>query len=122
MFRILKNNGIFVNYSLNKQWFIKLIYRLLGKNYHEVGNIPGNFYLARASDIQLEIVKKYFGKNVLRRYSEIFFTPEFKVRFPGKRASVIGFLDSYLSNFWGVFSSVARQQSYHVRKDQTVVK
>lgn len=115
-FRVLKNGGIFANYSLNIQWPIKLVYRLFGKQYHEKGNIPGMFYLARASSEQLKTIKTIFGNQVSKRYSEILFSPELKIIFPGRKSSFIGILDSYFSNNFGFFSGLARQQSYHAKK------
>jgi ubiquinone/menaquinone biosynthesis C-methylase UbiE len=115
-FRILKNGGAFANYSLNTQWPIKLIYRLFGKGYHESGNIPGSFYLARASATQVEIIGSVFDDNVNKRYSEILFSPELKMTLAGRNNSILGVIDIHLSNNLGLLSGLARQQSYHVKK------
>ena len=113
--RVLKKDGLFANYSLNNQYFIKFIYIILGKEYIVQGNSP-RFYLSRASKEQKNIVSEVFNKNVQTRHSEIIFKPELKISFLGKENSIFGILDSYLSNNIGFASSFARQQSYHIYK------
>jgi ubiquinone/menaquinone biosynthesis C-methylase UbiE len=115
-YRVLKNGGVFANYSFNRQWIIRIIYLLFCKKYHVSGYIPGIYFMARASNIQLKIVKKIFGTDCKQRYTEILFSPEIKVRFPGKLSSVSGYIDSSLSNSFDWFSGLARQQSYHTKK------
>jgi ubiquinone/menaquinone biosynthesis C-methylase UbiE len=113
-YRVLKNNGVFANYSLNDQSALKTIYKLIRKQYHSVGFINNAFYLERFSKSQIETIKKVFGKPGSKRYSEIIFKPSLKFTLPGK-ANLIGKVDSWLSSsYWG--SSIARQMSYHVRK------
>ena len=115
--RVLKNGAAFANYSFNTQWFVRMVYLLLGKKYHINGYIPEVYFMARASNIQFEMIKAIFGTNeVKRRYTEILFSPELKVNFPGKLFSLSGLVDAYLSNNSGWFSGFARQQSYHVIK------
>ena len=58
--RVLKPQGLFANYSLNNHALIKLIYLTMGKHYHIKGNIPGEFYLERASQQQLEQIEEIF--------------------------------------------------------------
>lgn len=115
-FRVLKSGGIFANYSLNIQSIFRLFYRLLGKNYHIEGYIPGRFYLARASSGQIDIIKSVFSGKVTKRYSEILFKPEIKMSFSGRENSITGIMDSRLSNSIGLFSGLARQQSFHTKK------
>jgi ubiquinone/menaquinone biosynthesis C-methylase UbiE len=115
-FRILRPGGVLANYSLNVQSGLRLIYRILGKNYHVRGVIPGKFYLARASTEQLDIVETIFSNEVIQRYTEVIFIPELKVKFTGREDSFFGLIDAYLSNKKGFFSSVARQQSFHTSK------
>jgi len=113
--RVLKKGGLFANFSLNNQFFIRFIYKLLGREYIVQGNSP-RFYLSRASQEQKDMVSGIFEQHVQIRYSEIIFKPELKISFSGKEHSIFGMLDSYLSNNIGFASSFARQQSYHVYK------
>jgi len=119
-FRILKHNAVFSNYSFNNQIAIKWIYKLFGKNYHETGvvNVEGGFHLDRASKKQLFFVESRFNSRVRIRFSEVLFSPELGISFMGKTRSLLGIVDSFLSNNKGLFSSIARQQSYHVRANK----
>lgn len=114
IYRVLKHEGVFCNYSFNVQTIIKMIYILFGKDYHENGITDEGIHLDRASKKQLEYVKRKFNNSVEQRVSEILFSPELGVTFPGKINSKIGLIDSYLSNNKGIFSSIARQKSYCV--------
>lgn len=114
--RVLKSGGVFVNYSLNIQAVFRFLYGLLGKSYHIEGKIPGRFYLARASSRQVEIIKAVFCSEVTKRYSEIIFKPELKLSFSGSEKSIAGIIDSHLSSSFGLFSGLARQQSFHTKK------
>lgn len=113
--RVLKKDGLFANYSLNNQFVIRFIYKLLGREYIVQGNSP-RFYLSRASQEQKDMVSEIFEQHVQIRHSEIIFKPELKISFSGKENSIFGMLDSYLSNNIGFASSFARQRSYHVYK------
>ena len=114
--RVLKPQGLFANYSVNNPALIKLIYLTMGKHYHIKGNIPGQFYMELASQQQLEQIEEIFSNKCKKRYSEIIFTPELKIKFPGRENSIFGKIDSYLSMNIPLFSWVARQQSFHTSK------
>lgn len=114
--RVLKKGGLFATYSLNNQFIIRFIYKFLGKEYQVKGNFP-KYYLSRACQEQKNVVGEIFKERFHTRYSEIIFKPELKVSFSGKENSIFGILDSYLSNNFGFFSSVARQCSYHAYKE-----
>ena len=114
-YRVLKKDGLFANYSLNNQFVIRFIYKLLGREYIVQGNST-HFYLSRASQEQKDVVSEVFEQDVQLRHSEIIFKPELKISFSGREKSIFGVLDSYLSNNVGFLSSIARQQSYHVYK------
>ena len=89
----------------------------MGKHYHIAGQIPGTFYLARASDEQLKTVEEIFTNDVQQRFTEILFNPDFKIRLPGKENSIMGKLDAILfSSSSCIFSSIARQRSFHTCK------
>jgi len=114
-YRVLKNEGVFASYSLNNQSIIRFIYQIFGKKYLTKGS-NDFFYLERASKNQKDIIKKIFNNNVSQRYSEVLFKPELGVSLAGQENSFFGVLDSYLSNGFGLWSSIARQESYHVKK------
>lgn len=114
--RVLKPLGVFANYSLNNQLIVKLIYKMKGQHYHTKGQVPGSFYLACASHEQLKQVEEIFSNRCKRRYSEVIFSPELKIKSSGKENSIIGKIDSYLSLNNPVFSWIARQQSFHTSK------
>ena len=114
--RVLKPKGLFANYSLNNSALIKLIYLMIGKHYPIKGNIPGFFYLEIASQQQLEQIEEIFLNKCKKRYSEIIFTPDLKIKFPGRENSIVGKIDSYLSMNIPLFSWIARQQSFHTSK------
>jgi len=114
--RVLKPQGLFANYSVNDIALIKLIYFMMGKHYNIRENIPGQFYLERASQQQLEQIEEIFSNKCKKRYSEIIFTPSLKIKFPGRKNSIVGKIDSYLSMNIPLFSWIARQQSFHTSK------
>ena len=89
---------------------------MMGKHYHIKGNIPGQFYLERACQQQLEQIEEIFSNKCKKRYSEIIFTPVLKIKFPGRKNSIVGKIDSYLSMNIPLFSWIARQQSFHTSK------
>ena len=115
--RVLKSNGYFVNYSLNNQWIVKLIYKLFGKYYHISGYIPNTYYLSRLTKEQIFIVESIFNREIVLRYSEILYKPELRITFTGKEKSYFAKIDSFLSNNYGLFSGLARQVSFHIKKD-----
>lgn len=112
-YRVLKRGGIFANYSWNNQLLIRLIYGLIGKKYHIEGEIPGSYYLARASNKQRRLISEVFSNTVERRFTEIIFP---LINSSGKEKSLIGKIDSMLSSNNFLFSIIANQQSYHTVK------
>ncbi|MBF0362574.1 MAG: class I SAM-dependent methyltransferase [Oligoflexia bacterium] len=115
-YRVLKPGGVFCNYSFNNQLLIRVLYRrILKQNYFVNENVPGHYFLARASNSQYKIVKKIFKNWVSKRYTEILFKPELGYPKFG-RNNIGGKIDSYLSEFGFLFSSIARQCSYHTTK------
>jgi ubiquinone/menaquinone biosynthesis C-methylase UbiE len=114
--RVLKPGGIFMNYSLNNQPLARLIYRIMGKQYHIKGEIPGRFYLSRASSKELDAIKETFSNEVKQRFCEVFFQPELRIRFPGKESSIIGKIDSFLSMDPPLFAWIARQRACYTTK------
>lgn len=115
-YRVLKPGGVFCNYSLNNQPLIRWVYRVLGREYVVQGRQKGSFYLSRASDEQLFIVREKYGTVVNKRYSEILFKPELGISFSGRESSIVGAIDRFLTGDYWLASLVARQQSYHTEK------
>lgn len=114
--RVLKPGGVFANYSLNNQALVRFIYKIMGKYYHIKGEIPGRYYLLRASIEECNAIKEAFSANIKRRFCEVFFQPELRIRFPGKEKSIIGKIDSFLSLDVPLLSWIARQRSLHTTK------
>ncbi|MGK5094970.1 methyltransferase domain-containing protein [Deltaproteobacteria bacterium TL4] len=112
--RVLKTGGQFANYSRNNQLWFKWIYKLFGKKYLEKG-ITDNYYLARASEEQRQMIRKVFQNTVNQRYTEVLFHPDLHMR-SGKSNSWLAKLDSFLSSYTPYFSSIARQRSFHTQK------
>ena len=112
-YRVLKKGGFFANYTLNRVYFIELIYKLLGKNYE--GIVWGGIYLRRASCQEERIIERVYDRRVKKRYTEILFHPDIRVRLSG-RYNFWGALDRRLSGESRLLSKFARQCSYHVRK------
>jgi ubiquinone/menaquinone biosynthesis C-methylase UbiE len=114
--RVLKQNGLFINYSLNNSLFMRLVYKLSKRNYHVNGNIEGRYFLRRSTPKDAQIVAKVFDNVVEITFSEIIFQLEFKTTFSGKMGSFFGRVDSSLTTknkFAGLF---ARQISFSTRK------
>ena len=114
--RVLKPGGLFSNYSLNVQPHLRLLYQLLHKAYVTEGWVPDNFWLARASKKQKLLIEEIFHSPVRERWSEILFSPEIHLTFPGRLGSRLGRIDSRLSNDYGFLGWFARQRSFHCRK------
>ena len=114
--RVLKLGGVFANYSLNIQSLIKFLFKVMGKSYHIKGQIQGSFYLCRASEKQYAKISEIFSNDVKKRYTEILFNPGIKLKFAGKEGSFAGKIDCLLSSNSHIFSSIARQLSFHTTK------
>lgn len=117
VFRVLRPGGVFINYSLNIQPHIQLIYKLFKKRYHISGVVNGEFFLERASLFQKFIIESQFNSKVSERWSEILYSPELLIFRPGVESSFLGFLDACLSNNIGFLKCLARQHSFECRKE-----
>lgn len=114
--RVLKSQGYFANYSLNCQFPVKLLYRILGRHYPDCETLENRYYLARASKIQIACIEEVFGAKVKRRWSEFLFNPQLHMTRSGKVDTVTGRLDACLSNKMQLFGMFAHQQSFHCTK------
>ncbi len=115
-FRVLKPGGNFVNYSLNNQFPIRLLYNIFNKSYVVEDWVDNMFWLARASEKQKNCIEEIFKNKVLQRYSEVIYSPELYISSPGRENSFLGKIDQKLSNNFGFFGWFARQLSYHCQK------
>ncbi len=115
-YRVIKPGGLFFNYSLNDQPIIRWLYKIMKKQYVVKGNMQGSFYICRASNEQKLYIEKIFQQKVIERWSEIIFKPELHIAAAGREGALMGSVDSKLSNDFGLFSSIARQKSYHCMK------
>ena len=113
--RVLRPNGAFVCYSLNRSRLVELVYRLMGRSYHVRGKRPDSFWLARGSAEEAQTVANVFGSSVTSRYTEVLFHPDLRLH-TGAASSWIGCVDASLATDTSVFAWVARQLSYHTRK------
>ena len=114
--RVLKPGGLFANYSLNDGLMIRLVYRLLRREYIVNGQASGRYYLRRADRAQRETVARTFGTQVAERFTELLFKPELRLSSPGRKGSPLGRLDARLSGRSPLAALIARQRSYHARK------
>jgi len=115
-YRVLRPEGFFVNYSLHITPLHQLIFWFLRKQYHFNGVITGLFYLARASDDQSSEVAKIFGTQVVNRYTECLFHPQFGLHFTGSFGKLVGKIDILLTRIPYLARLVARQRSFEVFK------
>ncbi|MDL5246441.1 class I SAM-dependent methyltransferase [Leptospira weilii] len=112
-FRVLKKEGIFINYSLSSTPMNRIVYSLLGKKFHQEGKLEGSFFLNRASVGQKKILIDLYGKqNVREGYSECFFHPDLRLTFSGRKNNFFGILDYYYSKIYWFNSFLARQKSF----------
>jgi ubiquinone/menaquinone biosynthesis C-methylase UbiE len=114
--RVLKAKGVFINYSINSQPHIRLIYRIVGRAYISKGWVENMYWLARSSKEQKMIIEGVFDNSVIERCSEILYSPELHFRAAGKEGSILGRLDAIISNNYGFLGWLARQHSFHVTK------
>jgi len=70
----------------------------------------------RSSREQKRIIEDVFGNFVAERCSEILYSPELHYRVPGNEGSMLGKLDSMISNNFGFLGWFARQHSFHCEK------
>ncbi len=108
--RVMKKNAEIYYYNLNNSVFVKL------KNiFYNNNKIKNYYYLNRNNEYNLRNIKKVFNKKIKVSYSEIFFHPELKLFF-GKKGSLVGKLDSYLSGNSLLKSFFARQILFVAKK------
>lgn len=115
--RVLVDGSQFVSYSLNTQPVVRSLYNVLGRSYVVNGEYSEGINLSRASTEQFAVVERIFGAPVEARYSEILFSPEILLNFPGRQNSLLGKIDNLLTGNSFFSRNFARQCSYHALKD-----
>ena len=116
-YHLLLKNGHFINYSLHNTPFNIFIFKIFRKKFHKKGVVEGSYYLERASNEQIFILQKYFGKeNVTINYSETLFHPDLKFRFFGKKNNYFGYIDILISYFKPLAYLISRQSSFSAKK------
>lgn len=113
--RVLKPGGRFVNFSLHITPFNRMVYRLLGKNFHTEGMMKNIFHLTRANESQKRVVAGIFG-GVEDRYTECLFHPDLKFTLSGRPGSALGQLDARLGCVPWLGRWIARQRSFESNK------
>ncbi len=115
--KLLLKEGCFINYSLHNTPFNIFIYKIFRKKFHQKGEVQGSYYLERASEEQIFIMQKYFGKeNVKINYCETLFHPDLKFGFSGKLNNYLGYLDILISYFKPLAYFISRQSSFSAKK------
>ena len=112
--RILSDDGIFLNYSLNREKDFESFFRMLGKNYIVEGYM-GSMFLSRASVKQKLQIETVFSNPVEQRFSEILFHPELGMK-TGSEVSFWGKLDANIGSSIPILGCIARQQSFQTIK------
>ncbi len=110
----LKKGGYFFNCNLNKNYLIKIIYLILNKNYLEKG-FNKNYYLERSNNKQKMYLEKIFNNKATTIYSELLFHPDLNL-YSGKKNSLLGKIDSFLTGSSLIKKILARQETYLIVK------
>ena len=116
-FRVLKRGCIYWDYVLNNAPLIRFVNKLFGRSYHQDGVIAGKFYLRRFNQNLIKTVKDIFLVRPSVLYSEVLFTPDFGLPIGGKEKSILGKVDSFFTGKLVLLKLVARQCSFHVKKN-----
>ena len=116
VYRVLKVGGLFADYNLNNSNLTKFIYGVLGKKYIVEGTVNDQFFLRRTTNKNRSLLFEIFKTKIRNRYTEILFSPEYKLPIGGRESSLIGIADFYLANFGYLFKPLARQRSLHALK------
>ncbi len=115
-YRVIKVDGFLADYNLNHSNLQMFIHKLLGKSYIDEGQLENYFFLRRSKNSSKSLLFKIFKQEVFTRYTEIIFSPEYKLPLGGKDSSLLGKIDSFLSEFGYFLRLFARQRSFHVKK------
>jgi ubiquinone/menaquinone biosynthesis C-methylase UbiE len=115
-YKVLKKNGIFINYSHNDALFTKLVYKILNKEYIVNGFKFDGLYLNRASNNQKKIIENIFGTCIYEdRYTELLF--DISSKLDTKTREYVNNFDSFISNNLIISRLIARQRSFEIKKN-----
>ena len=114
--RVLKPGGRFINYSLHSPLFVRLVYLLFGKKFHQKGEVEKCFYLRRADEEQKHVLEKIFQGPVREKFTECIFHPDLHLTHSGREGSPWGRVDFFLGKIHWISRFVARQRSFEVIK------
>ena len=115
-YRVLKKNGIFINYSYNNAFFTKLIYKVFNKEYVVNGFKSDGLYLNRACNNQKKTIESIFGTFIDEdRYTELLFDISLKLN--PKIRDYINYFDSFIGNNLMISRLIARQRSFKIKKN-----
>ena len=110
----MKDEGIFINFSLNHAKAIEKLYRLLGKSYLVEGYI-GELYMSKATSKQAVLIEEIFDILLHRRFTELLFHPDLRMK-TGEEKSLWGKLDAQIGGGSALLGWIARQQAFETFK------
>ena len=115
IYKLLKKNSCFFNYSLNKNNFFQ-IFNILRNFFYDKTFIKYPYHLEMFSDYQKKIISDIFNKNNISiNYSEIIFNISNR-KISGLPGSFLGKVDSYLTGRFFFLKYLSRQVSCGVIK------
>ena len=114
--RLLKPGGLYIDYGLNSSALFKGIYRIFRRNYHEIGDFKGQFYLRRMNATTIKSITEIFGVDAEIRYTELLFTPGLNSFLRASQGSIIGKLDYFLGGPGFFRKLFARQCNVKIKK------
>ena len=114
--RVLKIGSVFASYSLRHQRCIEWVYGIINKKYVIEGEYFPGINIVRANNEQRVIIEQYFKNMVNVRYTEVFFSPEVLFTRPGRKGSLLGKIDRYVSGTSILSRVLGRQCSFQAIK------
>jgi len=111
-YRVLKQNGKFINYTLNGNLMKKIVYVLFFKKPQSSVYKRNLFYLSLASPSQRNLISNVFNNRVVYYFSEHLFHPNLMLTFKPYKSKFIAHIDLLLSRLKFFGRLFARQQVY----------
>ena len=112
--RVLMSGARFLNFSLNHEKAIEVLYRMLGKSYVVEGQ-SGNMYIERATVKQSTMIEEIFSHPVQSRFTELLFHPDLRMK-TGMQGSFWGRLDAQIGSNYPLLAWIARQKTFETIK------
>tara|TARA_B100000315_G_scaffold252380_1_gene289045 strand:+ start:1389 stop:2237 length:849 start_codon:yes stop_codon:yes gene_type:complete len=113
--RVLKPEGVFMNYSVNRVGLFEIVYKIFKKKYHIKGKVPGFIYLERGSNNQRKKIERIFKEKVKSRFTEVLYHPQLNL-WTGNEGNYIGVIDASLGSSLPILKFIANQRSFEVKK------